>query len=133
LHTFEFVLLYLAVIVSSCRMSSVVRYYNIALLFLLLLSWCATPVNQNELYALMIEVSYMFCILFLRLLKEAADDDHYRKRFHLMFGGLLSIVGEKMRSELSKQEDFVRVLSSIADKVKTGRDKEVCNNFILSN
>jgi len=81
----------------------------------------------------MIEVSYMFCILFLRLLKEAADDDHYRKRFHLMFGGLLSIVGEKMRSELSKQEDFVRVLSSIADKVKTGRDKEVCNNFILSN
>ena len=42
-----------------------------------------------------------------------------------MFGGLLSIVGEKMRSELSKQEDFVRVLSSIADKVKAGRDKEV--------
>ena len=48
-----------------------------------------------------------------------------------MFGGLLSIVGEKMRSELSKQEDFVRVLSSIADKVKAGRDKEVLLAYLL--
>jgi hypothetical protein len=61
-----------------------------------------------------------------RLLKEAADDVHYRKRFQLLFGGLLSIVGEGMRKELMKQEEFIRMLSAIADKVKAGRDKEVC-------
>jgi hypothetical protein len=66
------------------------------------------------------------CDVASRLLKEAADDEHYRKRFHLLFGGLLSVVGEKMREELAKQEEFVQMLSAIADKVKGGRDKEVC-------
>jgi len=59
------------------------------------------------------------------LLKEAADDVRYRKRFQLLFGALLSVVGKAMRNELSKQDDFVRILSSVADKVKAAKDKEV--------
>jgi hypothetical protein len=43
-----------------------------------------------------------------------------------MFGGLLSVVGEKMRKELAKQEGLIQMLSAVADKVKAGRDKEVC-------
>jgi len=60
-----------------------------------------------------------------RLLKEAADDVRYRKRFQLLFGALLSVVGQSMRNELSKQDEFVRILSAIADKVKAAKDKEV--------
>jgi hypothetical protein len=71
-------------------------------------------------------ITDVVCNVVLRLLKEAADDEHFRKRFHLMFGGLLSVVGEKMREELAKQEEFIHMLSAIADKVKAGRDKEVC-------
>lgn len=67
------------------------------------------------------------------LLKEAADDVHFCKRFQLLFGGLLSVVGEAMRSELSKQEEFIRMLSAIADKVKAGKDKEAILQRELGN
>jgi len=60
-----------------------------------------------------------------RLLKEAADDVRYRKRFQLLFGALLSVVGKAMRNELSKQDEFVHILSSVADKVKAAKDREV--------
>ena len=43
----------------------------------------------------------------------------------MLFGALLSVVGKAMRSELSKQDEFVRILSSVADKVKAAKDKEV--------
>lgn len=66
-----------------------------------------------------------------RLLKEAADDVRYRKRFQLLFGALLSVVGQSMRCELSKQDEFVRVLSAIADKVKAAKDKEVAVRVFL--
>jgi len=65
------------------------------------------------------------------LLKEAADDVRYRKRFQLLFGALLSVVGKSMRGELSKQDEFVHILSSIADKVKAAKDKEVCVHTLL--
>jgi len=64
-----------------------------------------------------------------RLLKEAADDVRYRKRFQLLFGALLSVVGQSMRNELSKQDEFVRILSSVADKVKAAKDREVSVTF----
>jgi len=64
-------------------------------------------------------------VVVFRLLKEAADDVRYRKRFQLLFGALLSVVGQSMRNELSKQDEFVRVLSAVADKVKAAKDKEV--------
>ena len=60
-----------------------------------------------------------------RLLKEAADDFRYRKRYQLLFGALLSVVGESMRKEFTKEEDFVKMMSAIAAKVKAAKDKEV--------
>lgn len=84
------------------------------------------------LLASFVSVSVMFILVILkmtlcccRLLKEAAGDVHFRKRYQLIFGGLLSVVGKSMRSEISKQEEFIRMLSAIADKVKAGKDKEV--------
>jgi len=72
---------------------------------------------------------YLLLVLVARLLKEAADDVRYRKRFQLLFGALLSVVGKSMRSELSKQDEFVHVLSAVADKVKAAKDKEVSFSF----
>ncbi|ELT97555.1 hypothetical protein CAPTEDRAFT_183515 [Capitella teleta] len=58
------------------------------------------------------------------LLKEAADDYRYRKRYQLLFGALLSVVGESMRTEFVKEEDFIKMTSAIADKVKAAKEKE---------
>lgn len=58
------------------------------------------------------------------LLKEAADDPYHRKRYQLMFGALMSVVGEGMRNEFGKQEEFVNMLSAIADKVKAAKDRD---------
>ena len=42
-----------------------------------------------------------------------------------MLGALLSVVGHAVRKEFSKQEDLSKMLSSIAEKVKAAKDKEV--------
>ena len=74
-------------------------------------------------------VGWLMSLSVDRLLKEAADDVRYRKRFQLLFGALLSVVGKSMRNELSKQDKFVHILSSVADKVKASKDREV--QFLL--
>lgn len=66
--------------------------------------------------------SYFFSA---RFLKEAAEDVRYRKRYQLLFGALLSVVGQAVRNEFSKQEDLVKMLAAIAEKVKAAKDKEV--------
>ena len=52
---------------------------------------------------------------------------HYRKRYQLLFGALLSVVGENMRRDFSRQEELAKMLAIIAMKVKEARDssKEV--------
>ena len=59
------------------------------------------------------------------MLKEAADDVFYRKRFQLVFGAILSVVGQSGREEFAKEEKLVKMLAAIAQKVKAGKDKEV--------
>ena len=68
---------------------------------------------------------------YYRLLKEAADDVRYRKRYQLLFGALLSIVGANMQKEFNKQEDMVKILGAIAEKVKAAKDREVGHICIL--
>ena len=65
------------------------------------------------------------------MLKEAADDTRYRKRYQLLFGALMSLVGNAMREEFSKQEDLCKMLGSVAEKVKAAKDKEV--SLIIQN
>ena len=67
----------------------------------------------------------IFPVVTSRQLKEAADDVCHRKRYQLMFGALLSVVGEGMRKEFTKQEDLTKMLTAIAEKVKAAKDKEV--------
>ena len=64
-------------------------------------------------------------LIVCRLLKEAADDLYYRKRYQLTFGAVMSVVGEAGRREYGKEEDLVKMLSSIAQKIKAAKDKEV--------
>ena len=42
-----------------------------------------------------------------------------------MFGALLSVVGESMRREFSKEENTVKMLYAIADKVKAAKEREL--------
>ncbi len=55
----------------------------------------------------------------------------YRKRYQLLFGALLSVVGASLRHEFSKQEDLTRMLAAIAEKVKAARDKDVSTIIFL--
>lgn len=55
----------------------------------------------------------------------------YKKRYQLMFGALLSVAGGGMREEFQKQEDLVKMLAAIADKVKASKDKEVGDCRVL--
>ena len=47
-----------------------------------------------------------------------------------MFGALLSVVGEAGRREFGKEEDLVKMLAAIAEKVKAAKDKEVSRGDI---
>ena len=76
-------------------------------------------------------VLILVCVCVFRQLKEAAEDVRYRKRYQLVFGALLSVVGAAMRREFSKQEDLVKMLAAIAEKVKAAKDKEVSGNVLL--
>ena len=49
----------------------------------------------------------------------------YRKRYQLVFGALLSVVGLSARKEFGKEEDLVKMLAAIAEKVKAAKEKEV--------
>ena len=42
-----------------------------------------------------------------------------------MFGALLSVVGNNVRSDYTRQEDLAKMLAAIAEKVKASKDKEV--------
>ena len=48
-----------------------------------------------------------------------------------MFGALLSVVGAKMRQEFTKQEDLVKMLYAIAEKVKAAKDREVSTGTLF--
>lgn len=50
---------------------------------------------------------------------------YFRKRYQLVFGALLSVVGENGRKEFGKEEDLMKLLAAIAEKVKAAKDKEV--------
>ncbi|XP_074660080.1 phosphatidylinositol 4-phosphate 3-kinase C2 domain-containing subunit alpha-like [Tubulanus polymorphus] len=58
------------------------------------------------------------------LLRDALTDDKYRWRYQLMMTALKTVVGSMFNNELHKQEKFVRILASVAEKVKTHKDKE---------
>ena len=65
-----------------------------------------------------------------RLLKDAAEDDFYRKRYGLMIQGLLSLVGKRMCEELLNELLLTQKITHAAKLVKSAR-KENKNVSII--
>jgi len=60
-------------------------------------------------------------------LKGATQDRLYKRRYELMFVALVSVAGESLYQEFMKQEEIVKILTTMAEKVQQakGGDKEV--------
>ena len=64
-----------------------------------------------------------------RLLKGVAGQDaSYKRRYELMFVALASVAGDTLYQEFRKQEDLVRGMTTVAEKVKAAKDKDVCQS-----
>ncbi|GAB1607347.1 phosphatidylinositol 4-phosphate 3-kinase C2 domain-containing subunit alpha-like isoform X1 [Argonauta hians] len=70
--------------------------------------------------------SIQFAHKFFWLLKGAAQDNSCKHWFKLMFVALANVAGESLYEEFRKQEDLVKILSSMAEKLKTAKDKDLC-------
>lgn len=64
-------------------------------------------------------------------LKYYTGDRQFCQRFQLVLSGLLSVCGVRLRSQLSKQDALIVSLSTVASKVKDG--KESLRTVILQN
>ena len=60
-------------------------------------------------------------------MKGATQDRLYKRRYELMFVALVSVAGESLYQEFMKQEEIVKILTTMAEKVQQakGGDKEV--------
>lgn len=70
--------------------------------------------------------SIQFAHKFFWLLKGAAQDNSCKHWFQLMFVALANVAGEALYEEFRKQEDLVKILSSMAEKLKSAKDKDLC-------
>ncbi|KAL5007561.1 hypothetical protein ScPMuIL_016367 [Solemya velum] len=61
---------------------------------------------------------------FFWLLKGAAQDLLYKRRYELMFVALVSVAGESLYQAFRKQEDLMKSLNTTAEKVQSGKDKD---------
>ncbi|XP_059175540.1 phosphatidylinositol 4-phosphate 3-kinase C2 domain-containing subunit beta-like [Physella acuta] len=85
-------------------------YHNSPLAKLLLEQSCKSP---------------RFAHQFFWLLKGAASQDAtFKRRYELMFVALASVTGDALYQEFKKQEELVKVVTSVAEKVKTAKDKD---------
>lgn len=65
-----------------------------------------------------------------RLLKGAAQESAYKRRYELMFVALISVAGDALYQEFKKQEEMVKLLTLTSEKVQVAKDKDV-SNFIF--
>ncbi|CAL1535121.1 unnamed protein product [Lymnaea stagnalis] len=85
-------------------------YHNSPLAKLLLEQACKSP---------------RFAHQFFWLLKgAAAQDATFKRRYELMFVALASVAGDALYQEFKKQEELVKVMTSVAEKVKAAKDKD---------
>nr|KAG5699171.1 hypothetical protein BaRGS_014470 [Batillaria attramentaria] len=89
--------------------------------------------HNSPLARLLLETScksIRFAHQFFWLLKGvAAQDASYKRRYELMFVALASVAGDTLYQEFRKQEDLVKVMTSVAEKVKASKDKDSCSYF----
>ncbi|KAL8561409.1 hypothetical protein ACOMHN_037306 [Nucella lapillus] len=86
--------------------------------------------HNSPLARLLLETScksVRFAHQFFWLLKGVAGQDaSYKRRYELMFVALASVAGDTLYQEFRKQEDLVKVMTSVAEKVKVAKDKDGC-------
>lgn len=90
--------------------------------------------HNSPLAKLLLEKSFIsiqFAHKFFWLLKGAAQDDSCQHWYKLMFVALANVAGEALYEEFRKQEDLVKTLSSMAEKLKTAKDKDFCLQYQL--
>ncbi|XP_071121891.1 phosphatidylinositol 4-phosphate 3-kinase C2 domain-containing subunit alpha-like isoform X2 [Mytilus edulis] len=58
------------------------------------------------------------------LLKGAAQDQGYKRRYELMFVALVSVAGDALYQEFKKQEEMVKCLTQTSEKVQVSKDKD---------
>ncbi|KAH9500501.1 Phosphatidylinositol 4-phosphate 3-kinase C2 domain-containing subunit beta [Bulinus truncatus] len=85
-------------------------YHNSPLAKLLLEQSCKSP---------------RFAHQFFWLLKGAASQDPaFKRRYELMFVALANVSGDSLYQEFKKQEELIKVVTMIAGKVKSSKDKD---------
>lgn len=85
--------------------------------------------HNSPLAKLLLEKSFnsiQFAHKLFWLLKGAAQDESCQHWYKLMFVALANVAGEALYEEFRKQEDLVKTLSSMAEKLKTAKDKDLC-------
>ncbi|PVD33696.1 hypothetical protein C0Q70_04956 [Pomacea canaliculata] len=89
--------------------------------------------HNSPLACLLLETSFKsirFAHHFFWLLKGVAGQDAtFKRRYELMFVALASVAGDTLYQEFHKQEDLVKILTSVAEKVKNAKDKDSCSYF----
>ncbi|CAC5401291.1 PIK3C2 [Mytilus coruscus] len=58
------------------------------------------------------------------LLKGAAQDQGYKRRYELMFVALVSVAGDALYQEFKKQEEMVKYLTQTSERVQVAKDKD---------
>uniref|UniRef100_A0A2C9K7Y0 phosphatidylinositol 3-kinase n=1 Tax=Biomphalaria glabrata TaxID=6526 RepID=A0A2C9K7Y0_BIOGL len=85
-------------------------YHNSPLAKLLLEQSCKSP---------------RFAHQFFWLLKGPAPQDRFfKRRYELMFAALANVSGDTLYQEFKKQEDLLKIVTSIAEKVKVSKEKD---------
>ena len=59
------------------------------------------------------------------VLGVAAQDVTFKRRYELLFVALACVAGDALYQELHKQEELVKLVSSLAEQVKDAKDKDV--------
>ncbi|GFN93851.1 phosphatidylinositol 4-phosphate 3-kinase c2 domain-containing subunit alpha-like [Plakobranchus ocellatus] len=85
-------------------------YHNSPLAKLLLEQACKAPRFAHQFFWLLKGV--------------AAQDVTFKRRYELMFVALASVAGDALYQELHKQEELVKLVSSLAEQVKDAKDKD---------
>ncbi|XP_070200165.1 phosphatidylinositol 4-phosphate 3-kinase C2 domain-containing subunit alpha-like [Littorina saxatilis] len=84
--------------------------------------------HNSPLACLLLETScksIRFAHQFFWLLKGVAGQEaSYKRRYELMFAALANVAGDTLYQEFRKQEELVKIVTSVAEKVKVAKDKE---------
>ncbi len=87
--------------------------------------------RTEDLLPCLIFTSIMFHIPF-RYLKDSLRELQFSQRVQMVLGALLSVCGQGLRDQFTKQEALELTLSQIADQLKPAKDSTRIVRHVLS-